>query len=107
MPLPHQPTTLILGHILSLIHREMAPMKPRRTGSELIWFKTFNDLYLFQCEGHNLETKTKTKNNPPTLLFILPNKVYSGKHSWQITYFPKYYFSKHFIVAEQSFNLRK
>lgn len=67
----HQPITLILTYILSLLHREMAPILLQKTGSELIWFKTFNDLYLVQCEGHNLKIKKK-ESTDNAISFTLP-----------------------------------
>lgn len=36
---------------------DTAPIKSQKTVSKLIWFKTFTNLYLFQCEGYSLKKK--------------------------------------------------
>lgn len=36
---------------------DTAPIKSQKTVSELIWFKTFTNLYVFQCEGYSLKKK--------------------------------------------------
>ena len=61
-PLSHQPTALwhMISGMSRLIPRlsgDTAPIKSQKTVSELIWLKTFTNLYLFQCEGYSLKKK--------------------------------------------------
>lgn len=88
----------VLRHILGHIHRGKPLIISQKTGSELIWFKTFNNLYLFQLEEYDLK-----KTMPSYSLFqSLLKQVQCVDNI-----FPHVLFQQIFYDAEQAIKILK
>lgn len=82
----------------------MAPTKSQKTGSDLIWFKTLNNLYLFQREGHSVKSKKKlTQLLSYSLFQSLPKQVQFVDNliTKMVLVDNKYHFRKYFTMLNK------